>query len=166
MEIAIAEYFNYRRNLIVPNFEAMRFHECDLLIITPNNYAYEIEIKISLSDLKADIKKWHKHNDNENRIKKLYFAIPDYLLRYAYDVKTEINLSDFKYKENDIKYIPEYAGIIIVKKLENDNCYYCERIREAKNRSKYRFNTEEKFEIARFGTMKIWRWKKFIRERI
>lgn len=38
-------------------------HECDMLIVTKNHYLTEVEIKISLSDLKADFKKKHQHKD-------------------------------------------------------------------------------------------------------
>jgi len=139
IEIAVARHFNTRVNLIVPNISwGLFIHECDLLIITKNNYAYEVEIKVSKSDLIKDQKKKHSHNNE--KIKKPYFAIPDYLLKYQ-------------------EHIPEQAGIITV--AENG---HCEKVREAKVRNEYKFTDEEKFNVARLGTMRIWNLKSKLRE--
>ncbi len=150
IEIAVARYFNTRVNLIVPNISwGLFIHECDLLIITKNNYAYEVEIKVSKADLIKDQKKRHSHNNE--KIKKLYFAIPDYLLKYQ-------------------QHIPEQAGILVIKKVRYNDDYnddtrlFCEQIREAKVKSEYRFTDDEKFNVARLGTMRIWNLKSKIRE--
>ena len=80
-------------------------HECDILIVTKNHYLTEVEIKISLSDLKADFKKEHQHKD-EN-IKNFYYAFPEEM------------------KEKAIELIPEGAGILIaVKKHLNSGYEY------------------------------------------
>ena len=68
-------------------------HECDILIVTKNHYLTEVEIKISLSDLKADFKKEHQHKD-EN-IKNFYYAFPEEM------------------KEKALELIPEECGILI-----------------------------------------------------
>ena len=68
-------------------------HECDMLIVTKNCYLTEVEIKISLSDLKADFKKEHQHKD-EN-IKNFYYAFPEEM------------------KEKALKLIPKECGILI-----------------------------------------------------
>ena len=73
MEVALAEYFDSRANLIVPNvYHSFFKHELDLLVLTKSGYAYEIEIKITAADLKKDVKKRHGHRDE--RIKKIYLA--------------------------------------------------------------------------------------------
>ena len=77
MESLIYTYFESGSLVIVPKIsknnywfdsEAMLWkeivnHECDMLIVTKNRYLTEVEIKISLSDLKADFKKKHQHKD-------------------------------------------------------------------------------------------------------
>ncbi len=68
-------------------------HECDMLIVTKNCYLTEVEIKISLSDLKADFKKKHQHKD-EN-IKNFYYAFPEEM------------------KEKALELIPKECGILI-----------------------------------------------------
>jgi len=134
MEVAIAQYFNYRTNLIVPNISwGLYIHECDLLIITPSGYAYEVEIKTNKHDLIRDQQKHHKHDCR--KIKKLYFAIPECLQNY-------------------IDCIPEKAGIIIVK--YNNYKWTCYKIREAQINYNYKFSDKERFQVARLGAMRIW----------
>jgi hypothetical protein len=114
IEIAVARYFHPRVNLVVPNVSwGMGLHECDLLVITRAGYAYEVEIKISKSDLKKDREKRHCHVSS--RISRLYFAIPKEL-------------------ENCIDYVPERAGIISVDYYwpNRDDVFRCEKVREAK----------------------------------
>jgi len=140
IEIALARYFNFRTNVIVPNISWGMFnHECDLLLLSPAGYATEIEIKISKSDLIADKKKLHKHNDH--KIKNLYFAIPTYL-------------------RHCIKHIPDKAGIILI-----DQKKHCEIIRKPRsNKTPYKFTDPDKFLIARLGTMRIWGLKERIEQ--
>jgi hypothetical protein len=72
-------------------------HECDMLVLNKDNTFTEVEIKISKADLKKDLKKSHKHQDRQNRIHKLYFAIPECLET-----------------EEVFGLIPERAGIMVV----------------------------------------------------
>lgn len=146
IEIALAEYFNPRANLIVPNVSwGMFLHECDLLVITKAGYAWEVEIKTTKQDLIRD--KLKRHNHNSNKIKFLYFAIPDYLLNHQ-------------------EHIPERAGIIAVK-YDDYRRYrpiYCKRVRMPQVNSKYKFTTEERYQIARLGAIRIWNLKRNIRD--
>lgn len=58
IEVAVATYLNVRTNLIVPNISwGMFLHECDLLVLTPAGFAWEIEIKTTKADLIKDQKK-------------------------------------------------------------------------------------------------------------
>lgn len=97
IELAINNYFNYnRRYVIVPNISwGLGFqHELDLLVLTNNNHVWEVEIKVSKSDLKADLKKRHGHYSN--KIRRLYFAVPKEL------------------QEDALLLIPERAGLFVV----------------------------------------------------
>ena len=75
--------------------------------------ATEIEIKISLADLKADAHKKHSHSSD--KIKYLYFAIPSYMLEKA------------------LPFIPERAGIITVEKIVSAHKDVLYRVRYVKN---------------------------------
>lgn len=140
MEIALANFFNYRVHHVVPNVSYGMFsHECDLLILTSAGYAWEVEIKTSLSDLKADRKKSHNHNNK--RISRLYFAIPEKLRPH-------------------VSLIPDRAGVIVV----NPDWAYdqCELIRTPERVNNYRFKTDEIISLLRLSTMRIWGLKRTI----
>ena len=140
VEIALASYFDYRRNLIVPNISwGLGIHECDLFILSQSGYATEVEIKISKSDLKADAKKWHNHESN--LIKKLYFAIPEKLAEH-------------------IQYIPERAGVIVLKRYKDTKTtdyLLCSILRKPKpNKHARKLTDEERYKVARLGALRIW----------
>ena len=143
IETRVAAYFGYRQNIVVPNISwGVNLHECDLLIIRKSGYGIEVEIKVSKSDLKADAKKGHNHNDRMDRLSELYFAIPDYM-------------------EDCIEYIPERAGILLLHKDEWG--LNIQRKREPqKNRNKNKFSNEEILKIAHLGCMRIWNLKRIL----
>lgn len=144
MEIAIAKYFDFRRNLIIPNVSwGMMDYEADLIIVNPNGFATEIEIKISASDLKKDKKKSHHHKNK--LIHRLYFAIPEYLKNYIGD-------------------IPEKAGILIVRPLVNLRKHsmtksYVECIRGPRLNKVPHWDQAKVAKITRLSTMRIWSLK-------
>ena len=79
VEIAVAQHFDYRRNIIVPNISwGMGLHyEADVVVLRASDYCIEVEIKVSASDIKADLKKHHTH-DSE-LFCELWFAVPEEL---------------------------------------------------------------------------------------
>ena len=142
MEIAISRKFGIRNNIIVPNvswgFSWM--HECDLFLIKKSGYAVEIEIKRSVSDLKADFKKGHNHVDKKHRICEMYYAIPVELLEKCEPL------------------IPVDAGIITVNPINTR--YYATIHRKAiKIKNCRKLTTEEQLAVARLGTLRMWNSK-------
>jgi len=142
MEIALSSWLDYRANLIVPNvyWGMPGFHECDLLVVSKAGYLTEIEIKITRADLRADAKKWHGHNSN--RIKRLFFALPEYL-------------------ESAIDLVPERAGIILVRPNVPDVdpiwTPRCREIRPAqRNKIAQKISDADRYKIARLGALRIW----------
>ena len=137
IEIAIARYFNTRINIIVPNiFWGLDIqHECDLFILTKTGYCYEVEIKISISDLKADLKKRHGHKSKS--LRRLYFALPEKLFPIC------------------IEFIPDHAGILSVH--QNGGVY---KIREAKlNNDAIKLNTDKQIKLGLLASMRMWNLK-------
>ncbi len=141
IEQRLAVYFNYRLNVIVPNISwGFDIHECDLLVMRKTGYLLEVEIKVSRSDLKKDQTKPHHHLDN--RIKELWFAIPEYL-------------------EDSIALIPKRAGILVM--TRTDYGLNCRILREATTNNKaMRLTESEQYAIARLGTLRIWSLKRKI----
>ena len=108
----VAGYFRYKRQCPVIAFEAsdkLKWADgepADILVITESRMLYEIEVKISLSDLKHD-KKQGKHSSFLNRpdylpVHKFYFAVSEDLANKAQDI-----CKDF---------FP-YAGLLVVSKF-------------------------------------------------
>lgn len=144
IEVAVANYFGVRQNIIVPNISwGIFIHECDLLIIRPSGYAIEVEIKVSVQDLKNDFLK--KHNHKDSRIKQMYYAIPEYMYNKALDL------------------IPINCGIITVNKYDNINDYYDTQVkREAKINDSKKLTQEEINHVAHLGCMRIFTLKRKI----
>jgi len=152
MECALANWFDYRVNLIVPNVHwGMNMHECDLLILSKAGYATECEIKISRADLKADSNKRHDHDSGRAKrvIKYLFFAVPE------------------KLKEAALEFAPERAGIILVRPADPaETLPYlmgprCQRIREpVVNMQATKVPELERYKIARLGALRIWNLKR------
>ena len=155
MEKLIYWYFQNSSLVIVPKISGNNWwfdsetmlwknivnHECDMLIVTKNHYLTEIEIKISLSDLKADFKKKHQHKD-EN-IKNFYYAFPEEM------------------KEKAIELIPEEAGILIAIKKEDGiqyreiECYRKPKI----NKGAKPINDKVLSMIYRLGYLRYWNYR-------
>lgn len=90
IECAIIKHpdFDIRKNLVVCNVSwGLLNHEADMLVMSKAGYLTEIEIKRSLSDLKADFKK--KHDHSHKLIKKFYYAVPESLLEECKDLIME-----------------------------------------------------------------------------
>lgn len=149
MELAIAKYFGIRKHIIVPNISwGFGMHECDLFLIKKTGVAVEVEIKRSKSDLLADFKKRHNHEDRQNRITELYYALPEELYESCKDL------------------IPVNAGIIVCYRYTN---YKKELTIQATTKrtpkrikGARKLTTEEQLKVARLGCMRIWTLKQKI----
>ena len=112
-----------------------------MLIVTKNHYLTEVEIKISLSDLKADFKKKHQHKDKI--IKNFYYAFPEEM------------------KEKALKLIPKECGILIAVKKEYGipyrkiECYRKPKI----NKEAKPINDIVLSKIYRLGYLRYWNYR-------
>lgn len=144
IEFRLASYFNFRRNIIVPNIHwGMNIHECDLFIVSNSGYVTEVEIKTSKYDLINDKKKKHEHKSK--LIKKIYFAIPE-------------SLADC------IGHIPERAGVIIYADKQTYNRGFKKglmAIRQPIVNTECRKLTEKEIKkVLWLGVMRVWNLKK------
>jgi hypothetical protein len=144
IEIAVARHFNYRANLIVPNvWWGWRLrHEADLLVVRPSGYCDEVEIKVSLSDIKADLKKRWSHWD-DNRVLRVWFAVPEHLA--------------------GCEHIPAQAGVLSVsRRPKKQGTGWRDTItvvRPAKLRDKrcrQKISDRDRLKLAELGAMRIW----------
>lgn len=78
----LASHFEWFRNLCFPNV-FWGTGEMDLCVITSANYMWEIEVKLSLSDWKADEhkKKWlARYSSYRKYVSRFYYAVPTELI--------------------------------------------------------------------------------------
>jgi len=71
--------------LIYPNMTTITNYEADMIAVSKAGYAYEWEIKVSLSDFRADLKKREKHASLSGAVRKIQSP-------YAYYKNTEIHV--------------------------------------------------------------------------
>ena len=142
IELVVANHFNPRQNLIVPNVSWSMFsHECDVLVLTQSDYAYEVEIKVTASDLKRDAGKTHGHKSKY--IKLLWFAMPDYLEPY-------------------VSFVPANAGVMLVSRdsYGRDTCRVVRG--PGVNRDAVKWTPEKRMELMRLAGLRIWNLKEAI----
>ena len=142
MELALASWVGFTRNLVVPNVTwGLGFqHELDICVITASGYIWETEIKVSLSDLKKDKEKFHGHRSH--KIKRLYFAVPSYLEHHV------------------AEHAPERAGIIIVRR-NSAGRLFCHEVRKpTTNNTALKVSDKERYKLARLGAIRLWTLKR------
>lgn len=155
MEVKLMEYFDFRRNYVVPNLTRMsglvRF-ETDILSITKSGYATGVEIKVSKSDLKNDLNKrhWKAYNRLINKggvhvykekffgkLKYFYYAVPPELV------------------EDTEEQIPDWCGILTIGKRRKIIIH-----RKAEFLYNYKYSQNEIHNMLRLGSMRIYSMKK------
>jgi hypothetical protein len=155
VEIAIMNFFDFVRNLIVPNVTPLSRlvqFETDLLIMSNSNYCTAIEIKVSKSDLINDLKKPHISKFNDGVKRKYYFSK---IKKFYYAIPVEL-------KEVALKQIPPEVGLITVEEYldyKKRKKYKVNIIKESEILFNYKWTDEEKYKLARLGTLRIFSLK-------
>lgn len=144
IELAIAQTFGVRNNIIVPNVSWGFFatHEADLVIINKTGYMTEVEIKRSWQDFLHDFKKRTTHD--EGKVSWKYFSVPESLGEKVWQYLCDNNRKDWgviEYFEDGSARIAHYPDNIM-DHIESKKLFL-----------------EEKLAIARLGCMRIWSLK-------
>ena len=148
IEIIVMQHLGIRRNLIVLNVSwgitigGRSLHECDLLVLSPNGYATEIEIKVSKADIVKDKQKLHGHV--HNAIANLYFAVPDKLRDFA------------------LANIPARAGLICIGS-KNTKPTFVKAKQPKRKKNAIKCTDKDRLNLARLGAMRILGLKQTIR---
>lgn len=146
VELAVVKLLNPRVHAMVPNVSwglGLR-HECDILALNSGGYFSEIEIKVSVADMKKDLQKRHGHNSKI--ISRLIYAFPLQIL------------------EKVLPLVPERCGIIVVD-------YNWRKQPEARWHRVCKYDKTKKpspAEIEKFyqlGLMRIWSLKNHLNEK-
>ena len=132
--------------IVVPNV-LLGPYEADFITITKSNYLIEVEIKISISDFRADFNKKHYHDCPE--VNALYYALPQELYEKH---KAEIKESCEKVG----------AGIILICEEKISNGYSYEHLKRFAKKPKLRkakpLTVYQMLDFARLGCL---RWPRF-----
>lgn len=137
--------FHYRRHVCVPNVDfGFLPWEADLVVLRASGYADEVEIKISVADLRRD-----KHKSRHRwprvgkalRIRQMYYAVPE-------DILLKIRADD----------LPRDAGIIAIRLIDEQlQIRRAEIVHPATRRDGARKLTpDEKYILARLGCIRFW----------
>lgn len=153
VELAVANLIDFRKHIIVPNVCLnWGVMELDMLVVDDKNRITEVEIKVSIADLKADFKKAHKHN--HKNISRLIYAFPKDMLEKA------------------LPLIPSNCGIITVeispyclKQMETIPNWKFSCVAKWERQCKHDKNKlpltyKEVVNITRLGCMRIWSLKR------
>jgi len=139
IEVAVSKLIGYRSHIIVPNVSwgwGLN-HEADLIVVDKNQKVTEVEIKVSISDLKRDFQKLNQHRSK--KIGRLVYAIPESILEKA------------------LPLIPKEHGIIIVRKRFSYQAIWYRRCRYRKDYAG--ISSPEIQDLMRLATMRIWSLK-------
>lgn len=140
--------FNLLRNfMVVPNvsYGGFSWGEADMIGISKSYYLTEGEIKISISDLRADFKK--RKYDKEivegkmwlNDIKKHYFIVPESIADKAFEI---IQSTD--------------SGLIVVKKNDYGTYSVFTKIEAKINKLAKKMSIERVLKISRLIAFRYW----------
>lgn len=150
IELLLMREFKFNQNLMVPCVNSGVMFETDMLHITEHGYATGFEIKISYSDLKADLKKPQISSLNEvyygktgleryyGAFKYFYYAIPESLY------------------EKTLSLIDPRFGVVVIKKREHSGRLYCQISRKPKLLFNKKWSEKEILRIAKLGAMRIY----------
>jgi hypothetical protein len=154
IEIAIFRKYDIRQHIIVPNVSDQMClvpFETDMLVLSQSNYATGYEIKVSKSDLIADLKKKQysrfKGKENGSILQELYYAKKFKYFYYAVPQKL---------KEIALQVIPEFVGLYV---YDNNGIGILIKVKDAKKLKTQSWSEKDKIELMRLGCMRIYSLK-------
>lgn len=137
VQAALANYFDYKRNLC---FRSVFLYdwESDFLVVTPSGYTWEVEIKISLQDWKADAEKQKWGSPRIKDLSRFYYAVPDKLLEH--------NIPEF---------VPEWAGVLVIKRKNGK--LFIRTVRKPSGKKGKKLTNSEMLRLYKSTYFRFWR---------
>lgn len=133
-----------RRWLVLPNAKwgAGLSWEADLLALSPTNYMHEIEIKVTMQDLRKDQHKAKFWQRPQTKMRKFWYAMPKHLA-----TNDEVN-----------DHIPDYAGILscYIRRGKHHSYFLSEIIKPAKINSVAKLTKKHRTNLCRLAMMRYW----------
>jgi hypothetical protein len=118
-------------------------HEKDLICVSPNGYAYEVEIKISIADLKRDkLKARWRHNNGGSwlPIRAMSFAMPPEVWAHP-DAEASV---------------PEQCGVITVDVAEPIRSRQVKIVREARKVTRQKVSDSDRAKLYHLAHDRYW----------
>lgn len=128
----LAHHFDFIRQIIVPNCH-FAGTEMDLLVLSPQRYLTEIEVKCSLADWQNDQKKAKWAHPERDKIKRFFYAVPHNLV------------------DKVPSWVPTTAGLLVVSPQG-----WVTEFRKASPTSKYKVTDEEILFLYRKMYSRYW----------
>lgn len=141
----LAGYFDYAQNYCFRSVFAFEW-EADFVVVSKAMRLWEIEIKVSMGDWRADAEKQKWTSDNWRYISRFYYAVPAKLL-----------------KNGIPPWVPEWAGVLALQtgtKPGHTNKLYVRNERQAKNLGGERISDSQLFKLLRSTYFRFWRNQK------
>lgn len=135
--------FSYQRFIAVENVSwGFVTWEADLLVCSASGYLYEVEIKISISDLKRDRSKrrWVIGRGINERVRGMWFAMPPQVWAHK-DAPASV---------------PDGCGVIVVDPGGEHLWDRCRVERPCKRQPARKLSDTEQLQLARLGVMRYW----------
>jgi len=155
---ALGTFFNYAQNQCFPNVHVYDW-EADFVLVTPANYMWEVEVKLTHGDWKIDAKKGKWTSLNWKFVSRFYYAVPEHLLEKQ-EHKAEgwgwwKDLGrTFEPKYKIPEHVPEWAGILVF--IENGSRLYVREIRAPKVLGKTKTGTGTLKRLYRSTYYRYW----------
>lgn len=139
----------FSRNVVAVPCTNWVGHECDLLVVEKRLRIIDLEVKISRSDLKADLKKdkwWHRKpwQGREQLVERRDW--PPGVWKHYYAMPAEI------WDDKLLSSIPETSGVLILRRPHQVSV-----VRAAKPNSKAQpISAADAIDIARLAGLRLW----------
>ena len=141
IEVALSVHFDIKKCICMPQLIMFFGHEIDFLAVRQTGYVIEVEIKRSLSDMKAEARK--KHNHESNKVVEFYYCFPKDIL------------------EQCTPFVPDRAGILSI--VHNGYRWKVSVVKSPKrHKEAVKLTTKEVGKILRYSNYRIWGLKKKI----
>ena len=131
--------------IVIPNVYHFNW-ESDMLLLKPSGYLYEYEIKRTLSDFRADKKKYYKHflmKDNNNQ----RHSVRRNPRLFYYVCPVDIIPLD---------QVPEYSGLIYV----YENTWMWKIIKKAPILKSEKLSVEKMMKLSQKGVARYWKLRR------
>lgn len=146
--------FDFRHNLTVCNITDQTYlvgFETDVIVLTKAGYAHGFEVKISKSDLLADLKKNHLSKLIESGYS------PSFVSKYYGRFKHFSYVVPVELKDVALEVIPPFCGLYVFCKESGPWRSRLEVIRNPKKLFDFAWPEKDQFYLARLGAMRNYR---------